>query len=84
MSTNNTTPHLGVNVGQIPVNTPHNWSLGDEDSNAVDSAPNTGTLAGKALLEETGPNTRGYLLGTPIPTPPQSLYHSSRAIVSMV
>jgi len=31
----------------------------------------TGTLAGNALLEETGPNTSGCLLGTPIPAPPR-------------
>jgi len=56
MSSINTTPHQGVNVGQTPVKTPHNWSLGDEDNDAADSAPNTGTLAGNELLEETGPN----------------------------
>jgi len=56
MSSINTTPHQGVNVGQTPVKTPHNWSLGDEDNDAADSAPNTGTLAGNSLLKETGPD----------------------------
>jgi len=68
----NSTLHLGVNVGQTSVNKQHIWALRDKDSNAADSTPNTGTLAGNALLEETGPNTRGCLLGTLIPTPPQS------------
>jgi len=54
------------------VDTPHNWALRDEDSNAADSAPNTSTLAGYTQLEENGPNTRSYLLGTPIPTTPRS------------
>jgi len=72
ISSINSTPHLGLNVGQTSVNTLHNWALGVDDSNAADSAPIWGTLAGNALLKETGPNTRGCLLGTPIPTPPQS------------
>jgi len=72
MSSVNTAPYLGVNVGQTPINTPHNWALGNEDSDAADSAPNTGTLAGNVLLEETGPYTGGYLLGTPTHTPLRS------------
>jgi len=48
-------PEMWVNVGQTPVNTPHDWALGDEDSDATDSAPNTGTLAGNALLERLNP-----------------------------
>jgi len=44
MSTINTTLYLGVNVGQTPINTPHDdLALGDEEGNAADSAPNTGT-----------------------------------------
>jgi len=70
MSSVNTTPHLGVNVGLTPVNTCHSWALGDKDSDATDSTPNTGTLAAYALLEETGTTTGGYLLRTPTPTPP--------------
>jgi len=72
MSSIYSTPHLGVNVDQTSVNTPHNWAQGDEDSNAADSAPNTGNLAVNVLLEETGPITRDYFLSTQIPTPPQS------------
>jgi len=29
MSSVNTTPYLGVNVGQIPVNRPQSWAQGD-------------------------------------------------------
>jgi len=68
MSSVNTTPHLSVNVGQTPVNMPHTCAVGDEDSDAADSVPNTGTLAGNALLEGTGPHTI-FLLDTLTHTP---------------
>jgi len=66
-------PYLGVILGSPSVDAPHDWALGDEDSIAADSTPNTGTLVGNVLLEiRTGPNTRGYLLETLTYTPPQS------------
>jgi len=70
-------------VGKTIVSTPHDWALGDEDSNAQDSAPNTGIPAGNVPLEVTEPNTGGYFQVTPTHTPPRSktLYHLFRDTV---
>jgi len=65
MSSLNTTPYQGLNVSPPPVDTHHDWALVNENSSAMDSAPNKGNSAGIVPLEEMGPHTRGDLLDTP-------------------
>jgi len=59
-------------VSPPSVDTHHDWALENEDSSAMDSAPNKGNSAGNVPLEEMGPHTRGDFLDTPTHTPPQS------------
>jgi len=68
----NTAPNQGVNVSSPSADTHHDWALENEDSSAMDSAPNKGNPAGNVPLEEEGPNKGDDLLDSPIHTPPQS------------
>jgi len=58
----NTTPNHGVNVTSPSVDTHHDWAPENEDSSAMDSAPNMGNSAGNVPLEEMGPHKGGDLI----------------------
>jgi len=77
ISSVNTTLRLGVNVSPHFVKTHHDWALENEDSSAMDSAPNKGNSAGSLTycwkrLDQIQHYTRGDLLDTPTHTPPQN------------
>jgi len=67
-----TITYMGVNVSSPSANTPQDGAQENEDSSAMDSAPNKGNSAGNIPLKEEGPSKGDDLLHSPIHTPSQS------------
>jgi len=79
ISTINSIPNVGVNVGQISVPTQNTMAIGDEDDSVAGLVLNKGNQIGldEALFGEAESDTRGEFLTTSIPTTPQSKPTSS-------